>query len=190
MLTQLTTYIEQLIINMGAFAPILACLLILLESILPMLPLCTFITVNFVAFGNVLGFLISWIFTCLGCLISYLLVSKGFYWWRKNHVQGQALLDNYIEKINNVSFVSLCLIIAVPFTPAFLVNIAAGLASMPKKKFLASIVIGKIFMVYFWGFVGKSFLECFQNPILLVKIAIMLLGAYLLSVIVKRIIES
>ena len=70
--------IENFLYSLGAFAPILACLLIIIESILPVLPLCVFITINFYYFGKIIGFIISWIFTCIGCYLSYYLVKKGF----------------------------------------------------------------------------------------------------------------
>ena len=86
-------------------------------------------------------------------------------------------LDNYIKKddkqklnklvkrINKINFNSLCLIIAIPFTPAFLVNIAAGLTNMNFKKYLYALLIGKIFLIIFWGFIGTSLINSFKNPI-------------------------
>lgn len=62
--------------SMGVYGPILGSLFIVLESIIPPLPLFVFITINFIAFGNVIGFIISWICTIIGCLISYFLVKK------------------------------------------------------------------------------------------------------------------
>ena len=84
---------------------------------------------------------------------------------------------------------NLILVIAIPFTPAFLINIAAGLAKMDKKKFIISIFIGKIFMVYFWGFIGVSLIESLKNPLIVIRVVILLLFAYILSVIAKKILK-
>ena len=81
-------------------------------------------------------------------------------------------------------------IIAIPFTPAFMVNIAAGLAKLDTKKYLISLLIGKIFMVYFWGFVGVSLIESLKNPYILIKVAIMVLIAYLIAIITKKFIKE
>ncbi len=84
---------------------------------------------------------------------------------------------------------NLILVIAIPFTPAFLINIAAGLAKMDKKKFIISLLIGKIFMVYFWGFIGVSLIESLKNPLILIKVVILLIFAYILSIITKKILK-
>ena len=52
---------------------------------------------------------------------------------------------------------------------------------------LLSIIVGKIFMVYFWGFIGLTFVECLSNPYALIKLSILLLLAYILSIITKKI---
>ena len=58
------------VVNNSVFwGPILACLLIFCESLIPALPLFVFITIVFIAYGYVIGFIISYILTCLGCFI-------------------------------------------------------------------------------------------------------------------------
>ena len=56
-----------------SFGPIAGVFLIILESILPMLPLSVFITLNMVSFGSFFGFLISWLSTIVGCMLSFTL---------------------------------------------------------------------------------------------------------------------
>lgn len=189
MLVQVTEFIEQLITNMGVWAPVLACALILFESMVPVLPLCTFITVNFISFGSFWGFILSWIFTCLGCFLSYYLVRKGFRHWYKTRMQTASTFDKSLEYVKELSFTKLTVLLSLPFTPAFAINIAAGLCNMNFKKFFWSIIISKIFMVYFWGFVGVGLVQSFTSPIVLLKIAIMLVAAYVISLIVNKYVE-
>ena len=49
-----------------------------------------------------------------------------------------------------------------------------------------AILIGKVFIVYFWGFVGVSLLDSIKNPIYLVRVAVLLLIAYILSMIINK----
>ena len=88
--------------------------------------------------------------------------------------------------IKRVSFPELVTIIAIPFTPAFLINIAAGMAKMPTKKFILAIMIGKISLVLFWGFIGTSLIESLKNPIIMFKIAIIVLISYIISYLVNK----
>lgn len=189
MVENLSNYLETFLLSLGAFAPILACFLIVIESIIPILPLCVFITINFCFFGKLIGFIISWICTCIGCFLSYILVKKGFKTIAFNSAQNSGLLQKVIKVIKNLDVTKLILIIAIPFSPAFLINIAAGLANIDRKKFIFSILIGKIFMVYFWGFIGLSFIESLKKPIIIFKIIILLLFAYIFSIIAKKLLK-
>jgi len=57
---------------------------------------------------------------------------------------------------------------------------------MSKKKYLYSILIGKIFLVIFWGFIGTSLINSFKNPINLLYIAIMLLICFIISRLMNK----
>ena len=187
-LQDIDTIIKSVLDSLGAFAPILACLLMLVESMLPMLPLAVFITVNFYYIGTIPGFLISWILTCIGCYLSFRLCRTKF----KKHFDSMMdkkehrKLKKMMKAFDNMKVEELSLLIAIPFTPAFLVNIAAGLSNMNKKKFILSLIIGKFFMVYFWGFVGTSLIDSLKDPSILVKIVFVLIIAYIISKIVNK----
>ena len=72
-LNLLNDYIDAFLNNIGVLGPIIGSLLIMVESILPVLPLFVFITLNFIKFGPILGFIISWFCTVLGCYVSFLM---------------------------------------------------------------------------------------------------------------------
>lgn len=180
-------FIYNVINAMGIYGPILACLLMLVESIFPIMPLAVFITINFLTFGNLVGFIISWVFTILGCIMSFFLFRKGVQGWFQRLTKDRVKLNNLMIKFNNISFTELTLIIAIPFTPAFLVNIAAGLSDMPKKKFIIALLIGKLSIVYFWGYIGTSLVESFKNPVILIKILVIMLVTYIVSFVLKKI---
>lgn len=183
--------IYDLIINIinssNIFGPLLACFLIFIESILPVLPLFVFITITFISYGYFFGFLISYILTILGCYFSFYLCRTFFNKLFTKNVRQIEKLNKVMKKIDNINFSSLVLLVSIPFTPAFLVNIAASLSNMSFKKFSIAIIIGKIFIVFFWGFIGTSLLESLKNPKILVIIFIMLGVSYLLSkIVIKR----
>lgn len=188
-LINLDKYTEMFLSNMGIMGALISCLLITVESILPVLPVCVFITLVFLAFGNLWGFIISWVFTCLGCLLSFTLFrTKIKEWFERKILKGKERkkLEKLMKSIDNISLSGLAILVAIPFTPASVVNVAAGLSNMSRKKFLSAMLIGKLFMVYFWGYIGTTLIECFTYPIYLVRILIMLLIAFIMSKIVDR----
>lgn len=180
-------FIINQIENLGMYGALLGSLFIILESILPPLPLFVFITINYVAFGKILGFLISWICTCIGCILSYYLVKRYLRNWIIYKIRDVNLLTKCINYIENLPLSSVTVVLAIPFTPAFMINIAAGICNMDFKKYLSAILVSKIFLVYFWGNVGTGLLESLHNPDSIVKVIIMIVSAYLLSILIKRV---
>lgn len=186
LLTNIYEFIITIINSSNIFGPLFACLLIFIESILPVLPLFVFITIIFLAYGYALGFVISYILTVLGCFLSFFLCQKFLKNFFNKKVRKIEQFDRLMKKIDKMSFSSLVLLISLPFTPAFLINIAAALADVKFKKFSLAIIIGKIFIVFFWGFIGTSLIESLKNPKIIVIIIFMLLLAYLLSKLVTK----
>lgn len=170
------------------FGPIAGIFMIMIESMLPVLPLAVFITLNMVSFGPVFGFLISWLSTIAGCMISFTLFrhffSKKLYRFIKKKEQDK--FASIMKSISNISFSNLVVLIAIPFSPAFLINIAGGLSKIKVEKFFLAIILGKIIMVYFWGYIGTSLLESLTDITILFKIAILLVIAFIMSKVVEK----
>ena len=175
----------EIIVGIG---PIAGVLLILLESIFPMLPLSVFITLNMVSFGSFWGFLISWLSTIVGCMLSFTLFRHFFQkkLYRFIKKKEQEKFSSIMSAISNISFSNLVVLIAIPFSPAFLINIAGGLSKIKIEKFFLAIIIGKIVMVYFWGYIGKTLLESLTDITVLFKISGLLVLAFLLSKVVEK----
>lgn len=167
--------------------PIGGVLLIFLESILPVLPLCVFISFNISAFGLLFGIILSYIGTILGCIVSYFAFNKFGELFKKTNKKEKVIKMK--ARLSSISVPSLAVLMALPFTPAFVVNISAGLSNMKFKKFLISILIGKIPMILFWSFIGKSLTESLTDYKVLIKIAVMLIITYIFSKIINKFIK-
>ena len=129
--------------------PIGGVFLIILESIFPMLPLSVFITLNMISFGSFFGFIISWLSTIIGCMLSFTLFrhffQKKLYRFIKKKEQDK--FADTMKAISNINFSNLVMLIAIPFSPSFLINIAGGLSKIKTEKFFLAIMIGKIVIV-------------------------------------------
>ena len=172
--------------NISASLPFIYSILfsffiVAIESILPMLPLGVFIALSMVLLGNILGFFVSWIATITGCLLSFIFVRKFFYNKFSKRMEKKEKSRKLVKGINKLSFSSFVVITALPFTPAFVINIVCGLSKMSMKKFISGILIAKIFIVYFWGFIGTTFLQSVTDIKVLIELLVMLIAAYILS---------
>ena len=186
MMNFIDAWINDFLLNIGIYGPLVGCFCILIESIVPILPLFVFITINFLVFGSFFGFCISWVFTVLGCLLSFFLFRKKIRNWLENKMKENKKFQKVMTFIEKVKFEQLTAIIAVPFTPAFMVNIASGISNMPTKKFFWALFIGKIFLVLFWGFVGTSLVQSLTHPMALVKVVLLVLLAFIISKIINK----
>lgn len=184
-ITELVNSSTKLIASGGL---VVGFLLVLLEAFLPMLPLGVFVGLNINAFGFLPGIIISWIANVLGSYIAYLffcfISTKFIYKFLKNKTIEK--IDKQLHKFNKISFTNLVLILTLPFTPSCFINLLAGTSGMSKDKYLFSLIIGKAFMITFWGYIGKSLIESLTDIKALIFIGIILLFAYLLSKIVSK----
>ena len=174
-------YMNTFLTNIGILGPIIGSLLIVVESILPILPLFVFITLNFLKFGVVFGFIISWLCTVLGCYLSFLMFRNGIQTKFEEKLRCKDGVDRVMNVFDKMKFENIVTLLAMPFTPAFAVNIAAGLSKMDRIKYLYALLLGKIFLVFFWGFVGTSLVESITHPLALVRIFVIMLLAYIVS---------
>lgn len=184
------TLVVNTIINfLSKFGIFSGFLLVYLESIIPVLPLSVFIALNILIYGNVIGFIVSLIATILGSMTSFF-ISRKFSKFIDKKIKKYKKTKDIKKLINKLSFANLLILFAIPFTPAFMVNIAAGLSKIDKKKYLLALIIGKIPMVYFWAFIGKSLSESLTDISTLFKIVFMIVIAYLVGKVANKFMEE
>lgn len=178
--------IMNIINSISVYGIIVTSLLIIFESIIPPLPLCLFITVLFINYGNFYGFLLSWILTVIGCTMSFFIFKKIFKNKTDKYLMKYKKFNKYMNLISNIDFSNLVLIISIPFTPAFLVNVVSGISNIRFNKFISAIIIGKISLVLFWGLIGTSLIESLKSPSILLFIILLVTISYIFSKIVNK----
>lgn len=182
----LAPLISKIIELLQQYGFLAGAFIVMLESMIPVLPLGVFVAFNFNAYGVVLGFLISYISTIFGCLMASSFSNKLFGVYFRKKSSDYEKLEKLTNKFKKIKFVNLVLIIALPFSPAFLINISAGLVKMDLKKFVPALLIGKISIIYFWGMVGKSFIDSIGDVKTLLIIVLSLGFSYLLSKLLSK----
>lgn len=184
-ISEITQFVTDYLVACG---PILGFLIVMLESFIPPLPLGVFVALNCNAFGLLFGITLSWISTVIGCTLSYMffkkISNKVIYRYLNDKTKDRVKRSSL--KFNKLTLSGLVLIISLPFTPAFLVNIIAGVSNLSKRKFITALLIGKISIVGFWGIIGKSFIESIKDINAIIYILITLVIAYILSKIVSK----
>jgi len=181
--------VDIIVEYLSSFGLIGGFLLTYIESILPILPLDVFIALNIMSFGHFTGLVISYIGSICGCMTVFLIFK---YFIKDNfrkfvNKKDMRRLNHLMEMVDHIKFNSLAVLIAIPFTPAFLVNIAAGLSNIDRRKYFLALLLGKPVMIYFCGYIGMNIFECFRNPLVLIKIFVVVGITYLVSKMIGRI---
>lgn len=180
-------FIDKIVLFLDSFGFVGGFFLVLLESIIPILPLGVIIGLNILAYGKILGFILSYIATICGCMLSFFFFRKQI----KRHfekilkIKKRKYTLKLMKRMSNIDFNALVIILAMPFTPSFFINIAGGLSNIKVKKYLIALLIGKISIVFFWGYVGSSILESFTDIMVLTKLILIVFISYIISKIIE-----
>lgn len=185
-LNNLSSNLNEFIMNAGVLAPLVSSIFIILEGIFAFLPLVAFITINILALGTFCGSLISWMCTVIGNFTIFFLCRIGLSRLLKKLFKNPKHLTKFTNMVTKMPFSRLVFIISIPLTPSFFVNVAAGISNMPKKKYLYALILGKVCIVGFWGILGTSIIDCFNNPLVLIKVVLMILFCYIFSRIFNK----
>ena len=182
----LNTYINEFLLNAGVLAPIFSSLLIVLEGTFAILPLFIFVTINILSLGSVGGIVLSWACTTIGSYLCFLIFRNGIakIFYKKKRGRGKAL--KFTKLLNKLKFVQVILLVSTPFIPAFLINMGAGFARISSRKYLYALLIGKMMIVIFWGYVGCNLVECLTNPLTLLKVCLIIFVGYAIGTLVNK----
>ncbi|MFV0274730.1 MAG: VTT domain-containing protein [Bacilli bacterium] len=162
--------------SMPILGPILAFLCIVLESLIPFLPLVVFIGVLTYYLNIYLAYIVAYIAICLGSIFTFLLYRYIF----KNKKY------KLTDKFSNIKFEQLAILYAIPFSPSGFVHIGLAVGKYNFKKFTISLLIGKLFSVYFWVFISKTFIQSITDISTLVILTISLLIVFAISKLVRK----
>lgn len=176
--------IMDLIQEYRSFGPIPGILLPMIEAFFPFLPLVLFVMANASAFGLWLGFLYSWIGSCMGALLLFLLIrrfgQKRIFSFLSKHPKVRKLMD----WVDRHGFGPLFLLLCFPFTPSVIVNVVAALSKISLYQYMLAVAIGKMVMIFMISFVGYDLHSLITKPY---RTAIVLLLIFILWYVGKRI---
>lgn len=180
--------------SLGILAPFFSSILIFLEGTLAFLPLFVFVTVNILSlsnlfgsfFGTILGLGLSWIFTILGSFAMFFGTRKLLGSKFRKKIKNKPKTLKFMKLLDHLTYSQIVLITSIPFSPSFFINLGAGLSTINMKKYFCALLIGKFAQMIFLGYVGVSLIECLTQPVALIKVGIIMLVGYGVSVIVNK----
>ncbi|GAC41180.1 TVP38/TMEM64 family protein [Paenibacillus popilliae] len=172
--------IQALLEKYSSHGPVPGIALPMVEALLPFLPLFIIVAGNASAYGLWLGFIYSWLGTVAGALLIFLSARRFGGKFSIYLSAKYPKAEHFFSWIERKGFSPLFLLYCFPFTPSFFVNIASGASNVPKRIFVAAVVLGKGVMVFMMSFVGHDWQSFISHPWrLLVAVAGLFLLWYL-----------
>jgi uncharacterized membrane protein YdjX (TVP38/TMEM64 family) len=119
-------------------------LMMIIQNTFTVIPLILVITVNYLLFGFMKGFLWSWLTSIIGSAIIFFGTRYLFQGWVKRKID--LSLRSKIEK-NGFKFVFQARII--PFIPTSFINILSGVSSIKFSSFIIATCVGNFLYFFF-----------------------------------------
>lgn len=171
--------------SFGVIMPIAFLVIILVQAIVPVIPFVLLCSAGGILFGVGKGIAIIWVGTLTGASITFFLSrTMGFRWALSKH-EGKAL--GYLEKMNGPGgFLAVLTLRLLPYFPAPLVNITAGISQMRFASFFSASAIGKLPFIIGYTYVGNNLINSKNYALMLALFAALIIIPYLIMITVKK----
>lgn len=149
----------------GPFRFLAGIFIAFIEAFFPPLPLAVLVAVNILGFGFYIGYLLSYLGTCLGTVSVYLLFkklgSKKITPW----LHKQKEYNRFQGWIQGKGILPIIILFSLPFTPSILVSVLAALSEIRKREFTLAVVAGKAIMIFILSLIGYNISDMARNPL-------------------------
>lgn len=168
--------------SFGAWAMFISLVLDIIINAAGFLPSIVISTANGIVFGLVPGILISWLAECIGVTISFLLMRSLFRDEAKKIVEKSSMLKKVDELSGRNGFKVMLFARMIPYFPSGIITALGALSSISVRDYILANLIGKFPSTALEVLVGHDVVNYQENSGRLLVIAVMLAGAYGISV--------
>ncbi|RXZ81737.1 DedA family protein [Paenibacillaceae bacterium] len=131
-------------------------LLMVVQNLFTVLPLLLLVSINVSIFGFLYGYLWSWLTSVIGAVIAFLIIRSGVQRFFLRFLN-QKLLDRFERS----GFYYVLIGRLFPLIPTSMVNIAAGISSIPIKAFTYGTLIGNMFYLLVLSLIPMGLMSLF-----------------------------
>ncbi len=171
--------------SFGVIMPVAAFLIILVQAMVPVIPFVMLCSAVGILFGVGKGIAILWVGTLTGASITFFLSRMLGYRWAVPEYEGK--VTAYLDKMNGPGgFLIILTLRLLPYFPAPLVNITAGISRMKFAAFLSASAIGKLPFIIGYTYLGYNLINSKDYALMLAVFAALVIIPYLIMKIAKK----
>lgn len=171
--------------SFGIIMPLAVFFVAVIQAVVPVIPFIILCCANTLLFGIVKGTIITWAATLLGASITFYLARlMGFEWASKKY---KRINMDFINEISGYKgFLIILTLRLLPYFPAPLVNISAGVSGLKYHWFLLASAIGKLPFIIGYGLLGYSLVQSRNYTLGLALMAVLIVIPYAVARYKKR----
>lgn len=165
----------------GPFGPIF---LAASESLFSFLPFIAIVAFHVGIYGEIMGFVYSWIGTTIGSAAVFLIVR--FFCDHCFFLRRLSLIERLRIAISKQDRLDLFLMTACAFMPSFFINLAYGFSDFDKSAFIKTILCSKAIMTATLVVFGSSIKKAMEEPLFFLLSCCIFLMLYMASKWIKK----
>lgn len=171
--------------SFGSIMPVAIFIITTIQAIVPLIPFVILCSANSILFGMYYGILITWAATLFGASITFYMARRlGYEWAAKTYKRSNL---KHIEDINGYrGFLIILAFRLLPYFPAPLINISAGVSKINFLWFFAASAIGKLPFIIGYALLGYSLLQTKNYSLGIGIMAALILVPYLIVRVKRR----
>ncbi|AEI42442.1 TVP38/TMEM64 family protein [Paenibacillus mucilaginosus] len=148
--------------SLGLIGQVFGALLILLQTIVPFVPFVVVAGANVLLFGFWLGFLVNYVFACLGAILAFYGTRSFGREWAQARLSKHRIAGRFNEKLGKHGLLYITLSRVTPVLPSFGINMAAAVMNVRSRDFILGTLIGKSPMILLESLIGHDLLHFTQ----------------------------
>lgn len=156
------------------------------DSFLPIFPFVFVIAVNVKAFGFWPGFIASWTGSVLGTLLLFYILRKVGRNTITNFLYRPGKKHPVMNWIGKAGFGPIFIILCLPFTPSFFVNIFAAVSRVRASVYIPAVIFGKFVMVLSVATIGKDIGDFRHHPSKTIILVVLMIVLWRVGKIVEK----
>lgn len=122
--------------------------LIFFQTFFPFIPFVLVAGTNVAIFGIKIGFLVNYVMSCLGAVVSFYFARYYGHAWVEKKLERFPLVTQFSKRMEKHGFFYVLLGRLIPILPSSAINFAAGLTRMRFTQFLWGTLLGKLPIVF------------------------------------------
>ncbi|MBP2649808.1 MAG: associated protein [Firmicutes bacterium] len=168
--------VRQYILSYGVWAPIMGIMLMVIQSLVPLVPGLAITLANAWIFGWHLGGLYSWIGALSGAALDF-----GVAKWYGRPVVERLVDSKYLDKINGFlernGVLAVFITRLIPLVPFKLISYGAGFTAMPFWQFVWATAIGQTPAIVLYSILGQYLTKSLKMAVVITTLLMLCGGA-------------